>query len=76
MVEIKDKDILEAFKIGENPSDDKVIHGVVRDSKGTLIVYERNKGEAYSGFLEKSRFDLSTLNEMQIDFLKGKGYEI
>lgn len=75
-MEIKDRDILEAFKIGENPSDDKVIHGVVRDSKGVVIVYERNKGEAYSGFLEKSRFDLSILSEIQIDFLRGKGYEI
>lgn len=76
MVEIKDKDILEVFKLGEKNPGDKVLHGITRSSEGITIVYERNEGEAYTGFLEKSTFDISKLNENQMEFLRKKGYEI
>jgi hypothetical protein len=76
MVEIKDKDILEAFKLGEKIPGDKVFHGILRKKGRIEVVYERNSGEPYSGFLEKSMFNLTDLSERQIQFLKEKGYEI
>lgn len=76
MVEIKDQDILAVFKLGEKNPGDKVLHGVMRQEGKITIVYERNEGEAYTGFLEKSVFDLSKLSETQINFLRKKGYEI
>lgn len=75
MVEIKDQDILEAFKLEEKSPGDKVLHGVLRHSGTIAVVYERNSGEPYSGFLEKSTFDPFNLTEKQIHFLKNKGYE-
>ena len=76
MVEIKDQDILEAFKLGDKNSGEKVLHGILRYAGKTLVVFERNSGEPYTGFLEKSIFDLSSLNEKQVQFLKSKGYEV
>ena len=76
MVEIKDKDILEAFKLGEKNPKDIVFHGVLRQAGKVIVFYERNSGEPYSGFQEKANFDLAKLSEKQIQFLKGKGYEI
>ena len=76
MAEIKDQDILEVFKLGEKNPGDRVFHGVLRQQGRIEVVYERNSGEPYSGFQEKSIFDLSKLSEKQIQFLKGKGYEI
>jgi hypothetical protein len=76
MVEIKDQDILEVFKLGEKNSGDKVFHGVLRQYGRIEVIYERNSGEPYSGFQERSLFDLSKLSEKQIQFLKEKGYEI
>ena len=75
MVEIKDQDILEVFKLGEKNPGDKVLHGVIRHEGKIMVVYERNEGEAYTGFLEKSLFDPSRLSEVQLGFLKTKGYE-
>lgn len=76
MVEIKDQDILEAFKLGDKNSGEKVLHGILRYAGKILVVFERNSGEPYTGFLEKSIFDPNSLNENQIQFLKNKGYEI
>jgi hypothetical protein len=76
MVEIKDQDILEAFKLGDKNSGEKVLHGILRYAGKILVVFERNSGEPYTGFLEKSIFDPNSLNEKQIQFLKNKGYEI
>lgn len=76
MVEIKDKDILDVFKLEEKNPKDVVFHGVLRQSGKTLIVYERNSGEQYSGFQERSPFDLTKLSDNQLQFLKDKGYEI
>lgn len=76
MVEIKDKDILEVFKLGEKNPKDIVFHGVQRQFGKTVVIYERNSGEQYSGFQERSLFDLSKLSKNQIQFLKDKGYEI
>ena len=44
MVEIKDKDILEVFKLGEKNPKDIVFHGVQRQSGKTVVIYERNSG--------------------------------
>ena len=76
MGEIKDQDILEAFKLGDKNSGEKVLHGVLRYEGKILVVFERNSGEPYTGFLEKSVFDPRTLNEKQFQFLRSKGYEI
>ena len=76
MVEIKDQDILEAFKLGDRNSGEKVLHGILRYEGKILVVFERNSGEPYTGFLEKSVFDLRTLNENQFQFLRSKGYEL
>jgi hypothetical protein len=76
MVEIKDQDILEAFKLEDKNSGEKVLHGILRYAGKILVVFERNSGEPYTGFLEKSIFDPNSLNEKQIQFLKNKGYEI
>lgn len=76
MVEIKDQDVLEAFKLGDRNSGEKVLHGVLRYPGKILVVFERNSGEPYSGFLEKSVFDLGSLSEKQAQFLRNKGYEI
>jgi len=76
MVEIKDKDILDVFKMGEKNPNNIVFHGVVRQSGKTVVVYERNLGEQYTGFPERSTFDLAKLSTHQIQFLKDKGYDI
>jgi len=75
-VEIKDQDILEVFKLGEKIPGEKVFHGVQRKGGRVLVVFERNSGEPYTGFLENSPFDLRNLTLKQIDFLKSKGYEL
>ncbi len=76
MIEIKDRDIIEAFKIEEKNPENKFFHGVLRKKEGIEVVYERISGETCSGFLEKSMFTLSDLSEKQIQFLKGKGYDL
>lgn len=76
MGEIKDQDVLEAFKLGDKNPGEKVLHGVRRYEGKILVVFERNSGEPYTGFLEKSVFDLSSLNPKQFQFLRSKGYEI
>lgn len=76
MVKIKDRDILDAFKIEEKNPNEKVFHGILRNEDQTFIVFERNSGDSYTGFLEKLKFDLSSLSSSQIEFLKSKGYEI
>ena len=76
MVEIKDRDILEVFKLGEKNHKNLVFHGVLRQSGKVTVVYERNSGEPYSGFQERSDFKISDLSEKQLQFLKDKGYEI
>jgi hypothetical protein len=75
MVEIKDQDILEVFKLEEKSLEDKFFHGVLRGKGTILIVYEKNSGNSCSGFLEKTIFNLSDLTEKQILFLQGKGYK-
>jgi len=74
MMDIKDEDILEVFKLEDKNSSDKVFHGVLRQGGKIVVVYERNSGGYYSGFQEKSVFDPSKLSEVQIKFLKGRGY--
>jgi hypothetical protein len=76
MVEIKDKDILEVHKLEDKSSGDKTFHGVLRQGEKIMVVYERNSGDPYSGFQEKSDFDISKLTEKQLNFLRDKGYEI
>ena len=76
MVEIKDQDILEAFRLEEKNSDDKVLHGILKFEGKILVVFERNSGSPYTGFLEKSTFDLDNLSLNQIQFLKNKGYDL
>jgi hypothetical protein len=76
MREIKDKDILEVFKLGEKNPGDKVFHGVLRQEGKIMIVYERNGGEPYSGFQEKFIFDITKLSEKQLQYLRDKGYEL
>ena len=76
MVEIKDKDILDVFKIGEKNPKDIILHGVIRQQGKTVIVYERNGGEQYSGFQERLIFDPSKLSGKQVQFLREKGYDL
>ena len=76
MVEIKDQDILEAFKLGDKNPGEKVLHGVLRYEGKILVAFERNSGEPYTGFLEKSVFDIKGLNKNQFEFLRRKGYEL
>ncbi len=76
MKEIKDQDILEAFKLGDKDSDDKILHGVMRQEGKTVVVFERKSDQGYSGFLSKSNFDLSNLSQVQLNYLESRGYSI
>ena len=76
MKTIKDKDILEAFKLGDKDSEDKILHGVVRQEGKIVVVFERKSDQGYSGFLSKSNFDFSELNPAQISYLESRGYSI
>ena len=76
MVEIKDEDILAAFKLGEKDPEDKILHGVLRKKGGNFVIYERKTDPGYSGFLDKSLFDLSSLSPVQIEYLTKKGYPL
>ncbi len=76
MKEIKDQDILEAFKLGDKDSDDKILHGVMRKDGRVMVVFERKSDQGYSGFLSKSNFDLSNLSQVQLTYLEGKGYNL
>ena len=76
MAEIKDEDILEAFKLGEKDPEDKILHGVLRKNNGNFVIYERKADPGYSGFLGKSLFDLSSLSPTQIEYLTKKGYSL
>jgi hypothetical protein len=76
MVEIKDKDILEVYKLEDKNYKDKAFHGVLRQGGKIMVVYERNSGDPYSGFQEKSDFNISKLTEKQLNFLRDRGYEI
>jgi len=76
MEEIKDKDILEAFKLGDKDSDDKILHGVMRKDGKVMVVFERKSDQGYSGFLSKSTFDFSNLSQTQIDYLERVGYSL
>ena len=76
MKEIKDQDILEAFKLGDKDSDDKILHGVTRKDGRIMVVFERKSDQGYSGFLSKSNFDLSNLSQVQLTYLEGKGYNL
>jgi hypothetical protein len=76
MVEIKDLDILEMFKLGDSNPSDKVFHGIQRRDNEIIVLFERETSGSYTGFLEKTKIDLNFLNQNQIEFLKCKGYEI
>jgi hypothetical protein len=76
MKEIKDKDILEAFKLGDKDSDDKILHGVMRQDGKMVVVFERKSDHGYSGFLSKSNFDLSNLSQVQRTYLEERGYTL
>ncbi len=75
MSEIKDEDILAAFKLGEKDPYDKILHGVQKKKTGNFVIYEI-KTDNESGFLGKSLFDLSSLNPTQIEYLTNKGYSL
>jgi hypothetical protein len=76
MKEIKDQDILEAFKLGDKDSDDKILHGVMRKDGRIMVVFERKSDQGYSGFLSKSNFDLSNLSQVQLTYLENRGYTL
>ncbi len=76
MKEIKDQDILEAFKLGDKDSDDKILHGVMRKDGRIMVVFERKSDQGYSGFLSKSNFDLSNLSQAQLTYLENRGYTL
>jgi len=76
MKEIKDQDILETFKLGDKDSDDKILHGVMRQEGKMVVVFERKSDQGYSGFLSKSNFDLSNLSPVQLSYLESRGYSI
>ena len=73
---IKDKDIIEAFLLGDKHRGDKLIHGVLRKDEGVIIIFERSEAGGYSGFPEKSHLKLSSLNDLQLTYLKEKGYSL
>lgn len=73
---IKDKDIIEAFLLGDKHRGDKVVHGVIRRGEGVIVIFERSEAEGDSGFTEKSHLKLSSLNDLQLTYLKEKGYSL
>jgi hypothetical protein len=76
MKTIKDKDILEAFKLGDKDSEDKILHGVMRQEGKIIVVFEKKSDQGYSGFLSKSNFDFSSLNSDQRSYLESRGYSL
>jgi hypothetical protein len=76
METIKDKDILEAFKLGDKDPEDKILHGVMRQEGKIVVVFEKKSDQGYSGFLSKSNFDFSDLSPVQIEYLTKKGYPL
>lgn len=74
--EIKDKDIIEIFLLGDKHRGDKLVHGVLRKGEEAIVIFERMGSEGYSGFPEKSHLKLSSLNELQLNYLKEKGYSL
>ena len=76
MKTIKDKDILEAFKLGDKDSEDKILHGVVRQEGKIVVVFEKKSDQGDSGFLSKLNFNFSDLSPVQISYLESRGYSI
>ena len=76
MKTIKDKDILEAFKLGDKDPEDKILHGVMRQEGKIVVVFEKKSDQGYSGFLSKSNFDFSDLSPVQIEYLTKTGYPL
>ena len=73
---IKDKDIIEAFLLGDKHRGDKLIHGVLRKDEDVIIIFERSEAGGCSGFPEKYPLRLSSLSELQLNYLKEKGYSL
>ena len=48
MKEIKDQDILEAFKLGDKDPEDKIFHGVERKDGMITVVFEKKSDQGYS----------------------------
>ena len=76
MKTIKDKDILEAFKLGDKDSEDNILHGVVRQEGKIVVVFEKKSDQWDSGFLSKLNFNFSDLSPAQISYLESRGYSI
>ena len=76
MKTIKDKDILEAFKLGDKDSEDNILHGVVRQEGKIVVVFEKKSDQGDSGFLSKLNFNFSDLSPAQISYLEDRGYSI
>jgi len=76
MKEIKDQDILEAFKLGDKDPEDKIFHGVVRKDGRITVVFEKKSDQGYSGFTGKANFDFSSLNSDQRTYLESRGYSL
>ena len=76
MKTIKDKDILEAFKLGDKDSEDNILHGVVRQEGKIVVVFEKKSDKGDSGFLSKLNFNFSDLSPAQISYLEDRGYSI
>jgi hypothetical protein len=76
MKEIKDQDILEAFKLGDKDPEDKIFHGVVRKDGRITVVFEKKSDQGYSGFPGKENFDFSSLNSDQRTYLESRGYSL
>jgi hypothetical protein len=74
--EIKDEDLIEVFLLGDKHRGDKLVHGVLRKNGEVIVIFERLEAGGYSGFPEKYRFKFSSLNEIQINYLKDKGYSL
>jgi hypothetical protein len=74
--EIKDEDLIEVFLLGDKHRKDKLVHGVLRKNEEVIVIFERREAGGYSGFPEKYSFKLSSLNEIQMNYLKDKGYSL
>jgi len=76
MKEIKDKDILEAFKLGDKDPENKLFHGVIRKDGRITVVFEKKLDQGYSGFPDRASFDFSNLNSDQRTYLESRGYSL
>ena len=76
MKRIKDEDIIETFLLGDKHREAKVVHGVLRKNDDVIIIFERSEAGRYSGFSETYHFKLSSLNDLQVTYLKEKGYSL